>query len=154
MSAASCTTTAWSSPRTGARCGCTTAPPGGCTSTRARPSESRERHPHAAGPLRGGLRAAAGAELHPDVLDVLLHGPRLDEQGEADVAVGAPVREEGEHLLLSRGERPDRVGHLPLRGTKARVVEGGAEMEGEGLRQRRVPRLERCGVALEEDPEH
>ena len=71
-----------------------------------RPAQPAERQPVQMQPVRhrGGLRAAAHAELAEDPRDV--HAGRLlgHEQRRADLAVGRALGDQREHLALARGQ--------------------------------------------------
>src|ERR1700753_2833250 len=50
------------------------------------------------------LDAVASAELHQDPRDMGLRGQRAEDEALGDLGVGQSLRDEGEHLQLTRGE--------------------------------------------------
>ena len=71
---------------------------------------------------RGGLGAAAGAQLGEDVGDVHADGLGADEQLSRDLAVAAALRHQPEDLGLPRRSARSRAGILGCRSHRARLV--------------------------------
>src|SRR5438105_889602 len=69
----------------------------------------------------GCVRSVRRAELLDDALHVVLHGVRLDDEAQRDLAVGQAVYQELEDLLLTSGQRRQQV--YAGRGSTTRLTE-------------------------------